>query len=362
MGYDLEPMLELFIYETNQQIDTLEKACIDVEDIGAYTEDAISEIFRGMHTIKGSSGMMMYDQISSLSHALEDLFDLLRSEESIEYDTQVVTDLTLDTLDFISSEMGEIEAGNGANEDSSKKIRIIKDYIAQLKGEPKKKGRTKKVEPPSVTNYYIASEPEAEIGQKFDIRIFYSDDCVMENVRSFTLMNNIREMCIDLVETPTNLLEADEATVAKIKEHGFLMRVMTVEDSDSFTAYLTGYPYVKSFTVEPTVEEEVKVEIKEFNDDLLVDEAVADNFDIGDDDLSGLLDVLDAVDPSTKEVSRELIIAKEEMAKEKVKEEKVIEDKIIEERNNEASKVLEIEKTSTSKKNKDQASKDKVLQ
>lgn len=288
MAYDLEPMLELFIYETNQQIDVLEKTCIDVEDAGTYNEEAINEVFRGMHTIKGSSGMMMYDQISNLAHALEDLFDLLRSDSDIDYDTQTVTDLTLDTLDFIGTELKEIEAGNGANEDSSKKIRLIKNYIAELKGEPKQRGRTKKEAPPEVANYYIASEPEAEMGQEFALRIFYSDDCVMENVRSFTLMNNLKEMSIEIKETPTNLLEADEKTVQSIKDNGFLMVIKTIEEQKAFEEYLTGYPYVKSFRFEE--------QVHAYSDELLMDEASVSDFDIAGDDLDSLMLVLDSAE------------------------------------------------------------------
>lgn len=256
MAYDLEPMLELFIYETKQMLDNIEKTCMEVEDVGSYSEEAINEIFRGMHTIKGSAGMMMYDDISKLSHALEDLFDLLRNDSSLSYDTAIVTDLTLETLDFIKSEMVEIEDGNGASRQADKEIKTIKTYIGELKGEPKKRGRAKKEPLPEVANYYIASEAEDSKGHLFDITIRFTSDCVMENVRSFTLMNNVREMCSDIKETPSNLLEGDETLVQQIKENGFLMRVTSTESEEAFTDYLTGYPYVESFTIEAVSEGE----------------------------------------------------------------------------------------------------------
>nr|MDA3846564.1 Hpt domain-containing protein [Vallitaleaceae bacterium] len=77
MSYEMEPMMEMFIYETNQILDNVEKIVIEVEDIGEYTGDTINEVFRGMHTIKGAAGMMMFDSMAKISHALEDLFDLL---------------------------------------------------------------------------------------------------------------------------------------------------------------------------------------------------------------------------------------------------------------------------------------------
>lgn len=70
-----EPMLELFIFETYQLIDQLEQALLDFEK-GNKLEDSINEIFRIMHTIKGSAAMMLYDNISTLAHSMEDLFFL----------------------------------------------------------------------------------------------------------------------------------------------------------------------------------------------------------------------------------------------------------------------------------------------
>jgi two-component system chemotaxis sensor kinase CheA len=67
-------MLDVFIYETTQNIEQLETAILTSEKAGSFAPQAVNEIFRVMHTIKGSSAMMMYNNISSLSHAIEDLF------------------------------------------------------------------------------------------------------------------------------------------------------------------------------------------------------------------------------------------------------------------------------------------------
>lgn len=69
-----EPMLEMFVFETNQLIEKLEEILLDSEKNESICTDDINEIFRIMHTIKGSSAMMMFDNISSLAHTVEDLF------------------------------------------------------------------------------------------------------------------------------------------------------------------------------------------------------------------------------------------------------------------------------------------------
>lgn len=55
--YVNEPMLEMYIFETSQNIDQLEEVILECEQSNCFTEDAINAIFRCMHTIKGSSAM-----------------------------------------------------------------------------------------------------------------------------------------------------------------------------------------------------------------------------------------------------------------------------------------------------------------
>jgi two-component system chemotaxis sensor kinase CheA len=57
----------MFIFETEQNIEQLEQIIIDSEDQRAYSSDSVNEIFRIMHTIKGSAAMMSFNEISSLA-------------------------------------------------------------------------------------------------------------------------------------------------------------------------------------------------------------------------------------------------------------------------------------------------------
>jgi two-component system chemotaxis sensor kinase CheA len=82
-----EPMLDIFIFETFEMLEKLQELIIDSEKVNELETDAINEIFRIMHTIKGSSGMMMFDNISNLSHTIEDIFYFIRESkpDTIDY-------------------------------------------------------------------------------------------------------------------------------------------------------------------------------------------------------------------------------------------------------------------------------------
>lgn len=56
-----EPMVEVFIYETRQFLEQLEQIALGSEENGGFSVDDVNEIFRAMHTIKGSAAMMMFE-------------------------------------------------------------------------------------------------------------------------------------------------------------------------------------------------------------------------------------------------------------------------------------------------------------
>jgi len=73
-----DTMLEVFLFETSQLLELLEQVVLACESRQSYSEEDINEIFRIMHTIKGSSAMMMFSGISSLAHSVEDLFSIYK--------------------------------------------------------------------------------------------------------------------------------------------------------------------------------------------------------------------------------------------------------------------------------------------
>lgn len=105
-----EPMVDLYIQETNQLLDRLEQIIIECEK-QANLKEHINEIFRIMHTIKGNSMMMMYDGIAELAHCAEDIFDFYRQHQDAEIDMTLLTDLMLAILDFDKGQIQLIETG-----------------------------------------------------------------------------------------------------------------------------------------------------------------------------------------------------------------------------------------------------------
>ncbi|MGQ5391241.1 Hpt domain-containing protein [Paenibacillus sp. M.A.Huq-84] len=110
-----EALAEMFIFETSQLIDQLEISILIIEKSNTYTIEWINEIFRAMHTIKGSSSVMMLINVASVSHAMEDLFYYIREERPQHIDLPALSDLILEGVDFIKVELHKFKYGETAD-------------------------------------------------------------------------------------------------------------------------------------------------------------------------------------------------------------------------------------------------------
>jgi two-component system chemotaxis sensor kinase CheA len=91
-------MLEIYLYENVQLLEKLESLLLICEKEDSFSAENIAEIFRILHTVKGSSAMMNFDNVANLSHALEDLYGYLREHDARKDDYEKISDLTFETL------------------------------------------------------------------------------------------------------------------------------------------------------------------------------------------------------------------------------------------------------------------------
>ena len=74
----MDEELSLFYEDATEQLQMMESALLDVKD-GTEDIQKIGEIFRAMHTIKGTAGMFEFTEIVSFTHVAENLLDEIRS-------------------------------------------------------------------------------------------------------------------------------------------------------------------------------------------------------------------------------------------------------------------------------------------
>jgi two-component system chemotaxis sensor kinase CheA len=104
-----EELLKDFFSEAQMQVDTLEQNILVLENDGT-NKDAVDEIFRAAHTLKGGSATVEMSELSHFTHLVEDVLDAIRSNKVVV--TEDVVDALLAAIDIIK-EMLE-ERMNGA--------------------------------------------------------------------------------------------------------------------------------------------------------------------------------------------------------------------------------------------------------
>ncbi|WP_238919135.1 chemotaxis protein CheA [Clostridium sp. YIM B02555] len=230
-----EPMLDIFIFETFEMLEKLQELIIDSEKVNELETDAINEIFRIMHTIKGSSGMMMFDNISNLSHTIEDIFYFIRESKPDTIDYSDLTDLVLEGSDLIRAETEKINNDKDADGDFSLFIDKAKKFLEGLKSSNqisensdnevvKEKEIINKTE--EVQKYYISNDKTDSNLNFFSATLFFEELCEMENIRCFTVVHKLKEVSEVCYFYPEDIIENNE-TCEIIKQEGFKVFLKT---------------------------------------------------------------------------------------------------------------------------------------
>lgn len=129
-----EELLKDFFSEAQMQVDTLEQNVLVLESEGA-NKDAVDEIFRAAHTLKGGSATVEMMELSHFTHLVEDVFDAIRGG-SIAVNEDVV-DTLLQAIDVIKAMLDKRMDGSVYQEDTSRiqdKLRALMADGSQKKG------------------------------------------------------------------------------------------------------------------------------------------------------------------------------------------------------------------------------------
>ncbi len=106
----MNPLLEQFVIESRDFLESIASGLLTLEREPGNSE-AIDELFRGVHTLKGNSGLFPeYAAFTHMVHAGEDLLDAVRDGRR-NFDAEIADHL-LECMDIVSAMLDCIEAGN----------------------------------------------------------------------------------------------------------------------------------------------------------------------------------------------------------------------------------------------------------
>jgi len=243
-----DSMLEIFVFETGKFLEQLEEILINTETGKGSFIDFVPEIFRIMHTIKSSAGMMGFSSVASLTHAVEDLFFYIRENKPSDIDYIKVTDIVFDSIDFIRR---SVENKNKDGESADIKIAEIKGFLEKIKEAP-----LEEIFTPSVSDEVSVSEnplftdannkPFSDIKKNTsnsqNLIIKFKSDCQMLALRAFEIQMKIRKISKNLTVFPDDSSENEEQIIRK---EGLYLEFESEKSIDEIFEIIHKSPFVQ---------------------------------------------------------------------------------------------------------------------
>lgn len=250
-------MLDIYIYENEQLLEKLESLFLVCEKNESFSSEQVADIFRILHTIKGSSAMMNFDNIANLSHSLEDLFDYLRENEIRQDDHQQVCDFGFQALDIINAEMVKIQNNDLPDGNADSLINEIKELHAIL--------TNRKTPSPKEVNTSTQANKASSYtdGHCYKATIRFQSDCKMESIRALGVVKAVENLCYDIITSPQDLLE--ETSSDEIALNGFTLYMLSGESKEELLNLLQKTLFLENLEFEELDETEASSIFKTTN-------------------------------------------------------------------------------------------------
>lgn len=214
----MEGMLDVFLFETNELLEKLDEILIRTESDTLGEED-VGEIFRIMHTVKGSAAMMGLHNVSKLAHSLEDLFSIIREDPNVQFDKPALYELLYAGSDGMKNEIENLSDESVPLTDFTEQIAKNRAFAAAMKGEAPAAEAAPQQSAGEADGVFTAEDGEDVLA----FRVMYQSSCLMPSIRAMVLLKHLKAVC-ELVSTIPADLDADSAG-DEISAKGLVIKV-----------------------------------------------------------------------------------------------------------------------------------------
>jgi two-component system chemotaxis sensor kinase CheA len=227
---DTSEYLPMFLAECRENLQELNLAVVRLEE-APDDRETVDAIFRIAHSLKGMAATMGFEGMATLTHKMEDVFELLRQRGTGL--TGEVVDVLLACLDALSGAVDSIDADGAENLDPAELVNRLGSLVRE-KDDPE-------AEDAAAAEDVIAPPRLAPVGDGrvvLEIHAVLVEDVQMPAVRAFQVLAAAAEYGDVLRSTPA---EADvDGFAGRIVE----ILLATDHDSDAVAAAMRNVPDV----------------------------------------------------------------------------------------------------------------------
>lgn len=260
MDNGMDNILDMYLFESNSLLEQLDELLIEAEKAEDFTTEDVNEIFRIMHTIKGSSAMMQFSSIMTIAHHIEDLFFYIRENgiESLQASHKSkLFDLMFKSTDFLRSEIEKVENNEPFDTNIDSFIQEINTFVEKISGsETEKASGSKSGLASSSEDDSAPADTTANGPSTWTLTVHFDEGCGMENLRAFMLISSLKDSGLEFRYSPEDV-ESNSETIVAIVEKGFFLYLDSQEDADSAVNLIKDMNNIRSYELAERIEEDV---------------------------------------------------------------------------------------------------------
>ena len=245
-----EELLKDFFTEAEQQVENLESNILVIEN-DPTNHEAIDEIFRAAHTLKGGSATVEMTELSTFTHAVEDVLDEIRSDRV--QVTEPVVDVLLSSIDTIKAMLESRANGSVYQDDVTPLLERLRAFIPEKADKKTKKSAPVQAAPaPAPAPVQAAPQAPAQSGGEVPV---LSDDEYAE--LSQVCEEGQKLWCVTVVFDESNPMNSVGGiqVFAALKACGSVLK--TVPDFDALYED-EFYPIVKYYLASNSSSEDIE--------------------------------------------------------------------------------------------------------
>jgi two-component system chemotaxis sensor kinase CheA len=224
-----------FIEEANDLLEKLEDALLTLEN-NPEDEKQINEVFRVMHSLKGTGAMFGFDKLSSFTHEMENAYDLVRSKKL--YAGKELIDLTFNSIDLIKRLLYEpqSEAVLSLKDKYTEKLKEIvsgttkKNDTEIINGQTQKETKHIKKQKP-VNTFFVHFQPDPGILKNGTHPLYLIDEFFEAGTCKVFLRTNQIPALENMV--PDNTYVFWDIFIATAKDENFIRDIFIFVEDES---------------------------------------------------------------------------------------------------------------------------------
>ena len=231
----MNDMLEAYLFEMHSLLEQLDDLVLAAEQARTFSQDDVNEIFRIMHTIKGSSAMMEFNSLMTIAHRIEDLFFVIREKTMDAIPEEMrseLFDLIFQSIDFFREGIEKVEHNEPLTDSIDNFLDKINSFANKISGDAADAPQEEAAEDDA------QDEDDSEYGREYGsaefpygLRVVFDEGVGMENLRAMMLVGAVKDYCeesqFDFYPPDVQL---NPETAAFIIDNGFFLRFRTAED------------------------------------------------------------------------------------------------------------------------------------